>query len=115
MSQPRKPYKQTPAQTLLLIHLGELGLQAEPEYQFSPERRWRLDTYVPEARIGIECNGGRYKFGHRSSRDTDKDNEKMNTAQMMGIRVLQFTNEQILSGEAKEFVKKWLPWPWNAL
>jgi very-short-patch-repair endonuclease len=108
VSRQRKRYKLTPAQTLLLIHLKELGLQAEPEFQFTPDRRWRLDTYVAEARIGIECNGGRYKFGHRSSRDTDKDNEKMNTAQMMGIRVLQFTNEQIMSGEAKEFVKAWL-------
>ena len=103
-----KPYKLTPAQQLLLIHLKELGLQAEPEFQFSPERKWRIDVYIPEARLGIECNGGRYKRGHRSSRDTDKDNEKMNTISMMGIRCLQFTNEQILTGAAKEFVQKWL-------
>jgi very-short-patch-repair endonuclease len=103
-----KSYKHTPAQTLLLIHLKELGLEAVPEFQFASDRRWRLDAYVSEARLGIECNGGRWRRGHRSSRDTDKDNEKINTAQMMGIRVLQFTNEQIMNGAAKEFVQKWL-------
>jgi very-short-patch-repair endonuclease len=104
----RKPYKLSEAQILLGKHMQELGYKCVYEYTFETSRRWRIDVYCDDLRLGIECNGGRWFRGHRSSRDTDKDNEKMNTAQMMGIRILQFTNEFVLDGRAKEFVREWL-------
>ena len=100
--------KLTAQQVLLGMHLKELGLAIEYEYRFLPDRKFRFDVYVPELRLGIECNGGRYKFGHRSYRDTDKDNEKRNLAEMHGFRMLEFTNERIEDGYAKSFLKDFL-------
>lgn len=109
----RKPYKLTQAQTLLGIHLGELGLNVIYEHAFAEGRSWRLDLFLPEARIGIECNGGKWASanhsgGHRRMAAIDDENLKVNTAQMMGIRVLQFANDFVLTGQAKEFLKTWL-------
>jgi very-short-patch-repair endonuclease len=100
-------YKLSQAQKLLGIHLQELGLQVLYEFQVIKERQWRFDLYLPQERIGIEVNGGHFKSrGHRSYRDLDSEYEKLNTATMSGIRVLQFSNEFVLSGQAKEFLKE---------
>jgi very-short-patch-repair endonuclease len=104
----RKPYKLSEAQTLLLMHLSELGLQCFPEYTFHSTRKWRFDVFLPEANVGIELDGGMFSGGHRHSAAIEKDHEKSNTATMMGIRCLRFTNRQVLSGAAKEFVQEWL-------
>jgi very-short-patch-repair endonuclease len=111
--QPRKPrrttsYKLTEAQTLLGIHVRELGLAVEYEHEFC-ERGWRFDLYLPEPRIGIEVNGGHFlSRGHRSYRDLDEEYAKLNTATMMGIRILQFSNEFVRDGRAKEFIAEYL-------
>ena len=98
--------KMTPAQILLQIHLRELGIQTMPEYRFSKDRRWRLDLYSEHYRLGFEVNGT-WK-GLHGPRWSTSDLEKVNTAQMMGIRVLTFTNEQVERGEAKKFVAEYV-------
>ena len=103
-----KQYKLTQAQTLLLIHLKELKLEAVPEYRFHETRKWRFDVYIPAARIGIELDGGIFTGGHRRGTAIELDHEKSNQAQMMGIRVLRFTNRQVLNGVAREFISGWL-------
>lgn len=93
---------------MLLIHMKELGLEAVPEHKFS-DRGWRFDVWLPEPRIGIECNGGHFlSQGHRSYRDLDEEYAKLNLAAMMGIRVLQFTNEFVLTGRAKNWIEEQL-------
>lgn len=115
VEKPRKPYKLSQAQTLLLIHLRELGLEAVPEFRFHEARKWRFDAWIPEARIGIELDGGMFSGGRHSKGLSHMrgaaligDYEKQNVAQMMGIRILRFTNHQVERGEAKEFIKTWL-------
>ena len=110
-----RQYKLTQAQTLLLIHLKELKLAAIPEHRFHETRKWRFDIFIPEARIGIELDGGFWSGGrdsrglsHMRGAALEGDYEKQNVAQMMGIRILRFGNRQVLSGAAKEFVKAWL-------
>jgi len=109
--------KLTPAQTLLVIHIKELlkpyeGKEYEPEvvteHQFMPDRKFRFDVALPSLRIGIECDGGQWSGGHRHNQAIERDYEKLNLAQMLGWRCLRFTNKQVLRGEAKSFLEKWL-------
>jgi very-short-patch-repair endonuclease len=96
----------TEAQQLLQIHLAELGIGTVAEYRFDAERKFRFDLASLEHRLGFECNG---TFGGlHGPRWSSSDAEKMNLAQLQGWRVLVFTNKQVLSGEAKAFLKEHL-------
>ena len=103
-----KAYKQTVAQMLLCTHLREAGIEYAIEYTFTEHRRFRFDMYLPKFRVGIECNGGRWTRGHRSSRDTLIDNQKMRLAQLLGFKILPFANEEIEDGRAIEEIVEWL-------
>ena len=96
----------TPAQELLRTHLQELGVDTIPEYQFTPNRRWRFDLASETYRIGFEVNG---HFRGRHGAGWSNDSEKFNTAQMHGWRVLVFTNREVLKGKALEFLREHLP------
>jgi hypothetical protein len=125
MNRKRKNYKLTEAQTLLGIHVKELGLTPTYEHAFQPLRDWRFDVCDLGLRLAFEIHGGQFTGGHRrgfwnkkeASRraalgqvDTPQEDEylKIDTAQMMGWRVMQFTNEQVLDGRAKQFIKEHL-------
>lgn len=95
----------TPAQELLLTHLAELGIKTVPEYRFYAERLWRFDLASLEHRLGFECNG---HFQGKHGKGWSSDAEKINTAQMLGWRVLVFSNREVLKGEAKAWLKEWL-------
>lgn len=99
--------KQTDAQVLLAIHLRELGVHTQPEYLFC-DRNWRFDLYSMAHNLAFEANGGKWHGGHRRGKAIEDENDKLNTATMLGYRVLQFTNEQILDGRAKAWLKEWL-------
>jgi hypothetical protein len=96
------------AQTLLVKHLHELGYGVVfTEHPFC-ERKWRFDVATPD-RIAFEIEGGIWIRGrHTRGKGALADMEKYNTATMLGWRVLRFTPEQVLKGEAKEFLKQWL-------
>jgi very-short-patch-repair endonuclease len=91
-------------QTLLAIHLKELQLEFREQYQFH-HRKWRLDFYLPEHRIGIEVDG---YFAGKHGAGYGADNEKQNTATMCGIRMLRFSTNDVKRGKAKEFLQDWL-------
>jgi very-short-patch-repair endonuclease len=103
----KKARKQTKQQILLGIHLRELGLQTVPELVFG-NRHWRFDLSCDEHRLAFEISGGNWTGGHRRGKAQEDEYDKLNTAQMQGWRVLQFTNAQVEDGRAKEFVKGWL-------
>jgi hypothetical protein len=120
----RKSYKVSEAQVLLAIHLKELGITPTYEHKFC-ERDWRFDVCWPEQRLAWEISGGQYSGGHRTGFwskkeamrrkasglvDTPQEEEylKLNTALMLGWRVMQFTNQQVLDGRAKQFIKEHL-------
>jgi very-short-patch-repair endonuclease len=96
--------KQTQAQILLGIHLEELRIFASAEYKFCDDREWRFDWANREAKIAFECNGGQWSGGHRRGFAVEQENEKINTAILLGWKVLQFTNAEILNGRAKAYL-----------
>jgi very-short-patch-repair endonuclease len=95
-------------QILLGKHLRELMLGVTPEYRFHQERKWRFDLACPHEHLAFEISGGNWTGGHSRGKAQENEYDKLNTAQMMGWRVMQFTNRQVLSGEAKAFLKEHL-------
>lgn len=89
---------------LALLYQFELvGLSRlfQREYKFHPERRWRLDLYSAEHRLGVELHGGIYSAGRHTRGDGfTADREKMNAALELGIRVLEYTPKEISDGSA---------------
>lgn len=94
----------TDAQRLLAEHLKELGIETTPEYRFC-DRLWRFDLASEAHHVAFECNG---HFQGKHGAGWSNDAEKLNTAQMLGWRVLVFTNRDVLSGKAKQWIAKWV-------
>lgn len=104
-----KQSKLTPAQILLWTHLKELGFRdIEPEYKPFSGRRFRIDLYSESIRTGWEVDGGMWSGGHRHGKAVEIDNEKLNLCCLNGIYLMRFTNHQVLSGYAKEFLERHL-------
>lgn len=98
--------KQSEPEILMQHYLRELHLNFEREYRFHPVRRFRLDFFLPDHRIGIECEGGTWINGrHNRGKGFESDLRKYNEAERMGIRIFRFTTNMIRCGEAKCFLK----------
>lgn len=92
----------------LIFQLKALGA-SEPvrEWRFHPIRKWRFDLSWPERLIAVEVQGGVWSQGkHGRGSGVAKDYEKLNTAQIMGWKVLQFETSSVNSGEAAELIMK---------
>lgn len=72
------------------------------EFRFHDVRKWRFDFAYPENMWAIEIHGGGWVNGghNRNAIVMWQDYEKLNTAQELGWRVLQFTGEQVKDGVA---------------
>jgi very-short-patch-repair endonuclease len=71
------------------------------EYQFHPTRKWRFDLCYPSAMLAIEADGGQWTGGrHQRGAGYEKDCAKINTATLMGWRVLRFTTNMVDDGRA---------------
>jgi hypothetical protein len=82
------------------------------EHRFHPERKWRLDLYAPGYKLGIELHGGIWKGGrHTSGAGFTADREKINAALEAGIRVLEYTTDQVRSGAAVLQIERMLKEP----
>lgn len=92
----------------LVFQLQALGAP-EPvrEYRFDKVRRWRFDLAWPDRMLAVEVQGGVWSRGkHGRGSGVAKDYEKLNTAQIMGWKVLQFETSSVKSGEAAELIMK---------
>lgn len=88
----------------LVFQLHALGAP-EPtrEHRFHPQRRWRFDLAWVDRKIAVEVQGGVWSQGkHGRGSGVAKDYEKLNTAQIMGWKVLQFETSSVKSGEAAQ-------------
>ena len=76
------------------------------EYRFC-DRRWRLDIAWPDKRLGCECDGGTWSGGrHVRGAGYESDCRKINTATLMGWKVLRFTGGMVESGEAAAMIEQ---------
>lgn len=97
------------AQELLCIHLGELGFRGiVRELQFDSTRLWKADIAIPSCRVLIECDGGMHTGGHKRGAALEDDYLKQNSAQILGWKIFRFSNRQVLTGEAKTLMQKYL-------
>jgi very-short-patch-repair endonuclease len=107
----KKKDHRSQAQILLGIHIRELSkfLRIEYEFRFHGGRQWKADVYLPDLKLLIECDGGLYPGGkgHKRGDALADDYMKQNVAQMLGYRLLRFSNQQVAQGEAKEFLRTW--------
>lgn len=88
------------AEFLYLVRVLDLP---EPvnEFRFHEIRKWKIDFFWPSKSLGVEINGGIYKGGrHSRGKGLENDYEKLNTAQLMGIKVLQFSAGMLRDGTA---------------
>ncbi len=65
------------------------------EHRFHPTRRWRFDYAWPVQRVALEIDGASGSYGrHSRPGGMRADHEKLNTAAVMGWRVIR-----VLRGE----------------
>ena len=87
---------------MFVFQLKAVGMP-EPirEHKFHPDRKWRLDFYW-DTGWAVEIKGGGWVQGrhNRIAITMRKEYEKLNAAIEQGIRVLQYTGEQVKTGEA---------------
>ena len=75
------------------------------EVRFAPPRRWRFDVAWPDIRLAVEIDGGTWVSGrHTRGAGFERDCEKLNTAVLLGWRVLRFTTGMVLDGRALETI-----------
>jgi len=83
---------------LLQAQLEQAGLWSgwATEVRFHPKRRWRFDLANPSQRLAVEIHGSVWAGGrHTRGKGFTEDRIKVNTATLMGWRVLEFTTEHI--------------------
>jgi len=78
------------------------------------KRKYKADYFLPEYNIIIEINGGQWNGGRhtragnvKGKKYTQYENDlnKLNLAQYHGYAIYQFTYEQLLRMEYKEYLK----------
>jgi len=76
------------------------------EHRFHPVRRWRFDFAWLERKVAVEVHGGAWvSGGHNRAGHQASDNEKSNTATLMGWKVLVFNTVQMKNlGEVRGVV-----------
>lgn len=95
------PAAKSAAEELFQFQLRAHRLTFDRELPFHPQRKWRFDFAHVPARLAVEINGGAYSGGrHHTPAGSEKDWEKLNAAQLLGWKVLQYSPRQIKSGSA---------------
>jgi very-short-patch-repair endonuclease len=82
----------TPAEKLLDKALRGAGFGGRYQREWVLERKWRLDFFFYEARLGIEVDGGY----HQTPEQIVKDNHKALACHRADVTLLRFSNEEVL-------------------
>lgn len=87
----------------------------ETEVRFAPPRRWRFDLAWTDRKLAAEVDGGIWKGGrHTRGKGFEADCEKLNTAALLGWRVLRFSTGMVRSGAALKCLETALRGPQEA-
>jgi hypothetical protein len=89
--------------------------EPQVEYRFHPDRMWRFDYAWPDhGRIFLEVQGGAFVAGfHNRGGGSAKDNEKQNSATVMGWRCLKIFPADLLTVETIELIQRALRCRWG--
>lgn len=78
------------------------------QYRFLENRRYRADFAWPGLKLLVELQGGKWVPGggaHQRAKRWESDMERMNLAQLHGWILLQFSGDQVRSGEALSWIE----------
>ena len=92
-----------------LNHCRLYKLSPEREFRFHPIRKWRFDFAWPkkDVMLAVEVEGGTWVQGrHNRGSSIAEDMRKYNAATVLGWRILRFTTEMVISGEAIQQVRE---------
>ena len=112
---PGLPPSESPLVARLLLAIRADGLpepshhagSALGELVFAPPRWWRFDLAWPERMLAIEVDGGVWSGGrHTRGAGFVADCEKLNTATLLGWRVLRFPGPHITDGTAAKMLRQ---------
>lgn len=113
-----RPHKsKTDYKSRLVQDLGFLGIDLEPEFKFSPTRKyradWRITRYcgkdVRIRKVLIEFEGGLFsagKRGHSSIAGILRDIAKINEAQLCGFIMIRVAPSDVVSGQAVQWIEQ---------
>lgn len=69
------------------------------DYGFDDDRGWHIDRYNAEYKIGVEIHGGQFakdgKSGHRNPTGMQRDWEKLNRCNELGITLFGLTTAMV--------------------
>lgn len=90
----------SPGEEAFALHCRVDSLFPEREFRFC-ERKWAFDFAFPAEKLAVEIEGGVWSGG-RHSRGSGfvKDMVKYNTAVLLGWRILRYSTEMVLAGDA---------------
>ena len=101
MSESKIPRPLSKGEAAFALHCRAENLSPVREYVFHPERKWRFDFWFPERKLGVEIEGTSTGFSrHQTLKGFREDCVKYNAAALMGITVLRYPTELVMSGDA---------------
>lgn len=88
---------------------NELNINVWIEYEFTAERKFRIDFAIPKHKIAIEIDGGifmRGRSGHSSGTGIKRDQEKTTLLSVYGWRVMRITPDEQFKTKTLETIKR---------
>ncbi len=83
------------------LHCRTEKLNPVREFRFHHIRKWRFDFAFFPQKIAVEIEGGVWSGGaHTRGAHFESDAEKYNTATKMGWRVMRFSTDMVIRGDA---------------
>ncbi len=111
-ARPRKAVKVPKAESPLVARLRlQIRVEGLPEprteLEFHPSREWRLDLAWPDRMLAVEVDGGVWTRGrHLRPKGYIEDCVKLNSALLLGWRVLRFPGDHVEDGTAIRFLRE---------
>lgn len=103
----KMPKKLSPGEECFVNHCKHYELTPEREFHFMDGRKWRADFAFVDEKILVEIEGGVFtRGGHTRGAAYTKNCQKYNHAALLGYRILRFTTDQVLNGDAIDMTCK---------
>jgi very-short-patch-repair endonuclease len=103
------PRPLSPGEETFALHCKAISLYPVREYVFARPRKWKFDFAFPEQKIAVEIEGGIWRGGrHNRATGYETDLEKYNAAVLLGWRVLRYSTDMVIAGDAIEGVSQLL-------